>query len=89
MNKKEMQLLEKAFDAEVHSALCGGLSHLIQSRTKLAAKMVADGLLAEKSIYLGGRFPVEVKGLELTELGRMTYCMICDPLPDNAEITAR
>lgn len=77
MNKKEMQLLEKAFDAEVHAALSGGV-HLIQSRTKLAAKMVDDGMLAETSISLGGRFPVEVKGLELTELGRMTYCMSCD-----------
>ena len=86
MNTKEMRLLEKAFDAEVHAALSGGM-HLIQSRTKLAEKMVADGMLAEKSIAIGGRFPVEVKGLELTELGRMTYCMSCDPLPDNAKLS--
>ena len=80
MNKKELQLLEKAFDAEVHAALSGGL-HLIQTRQKLAEKMVADGLLAEKTIILGGRFPVTVKGFELTEFGRMTYCMGCEP-PD-------
>ena len=77
MHKKSLQLLEKAFSAEVNAALSGGL-HLIQSRTKLAAELVADGLLVEKTISLGGRFPVEVKGLELTELGRLTYCMSCN-----------
>lgn len=78
MNKKTLRLLEKAFDSEVHAALSGGVN-LIQSRTKWAKQMVADGLLAEKTINIGGRFPMKIQGFELTELGRMTYCMNCEP----------
>lgn len=77
MNKRELALLERAFAAEIDAAGGGALTHLIQPRGKLAEKLVADGLLRANQVTLAGRFPVAIKGYELTELGRMTFCMSC------------
>ena len=76
MNKKELKLLERAFAQEVESALNGGL-HIIQTRSDLAKKLVDDGLLREAEITLSGSLPVIVKGYELTEAGRLAYCITC------------
>ena len=80
MSKPWMRLLEKAYAAEVNGAL-GGYSRIMQTRaTKLAGDLVAAGYLraVEESI---GR--VTIKGYDLTELGRLTYCMSCieEPTP--------
>lgn len=76
MNKREKELLERAFGQEVESALNGG-AHLIQTRSDIAKKLVDDGLLRESEITLQGKFPVKIKGYELTEAGRLAYCMTC------------
>ena len=76
MNKREKELLERAFIQEVDSALTKGI-HLIQTRSDLAKKLVNDGLLREATITLTGGFPVRIKGYELTEAGRLAYCMTC------------
>lgn len=78
MNKRELLLLEKAFNAEIGAALSGSGVHLIQTRSKLALKLVEDGMLAKKTVNMGGRFPMTINGFELTELGRMIYCMNCE-----------
>lgn len=57
MNKKELAVLEAAFEAEIFSALNGGL-------------------LAQRTITLGGRMPVT--GYELTHAGRFAYCASCE-----------
>ena len=78
MNKRVHRLLERAFAAEVSSALNGG-PHVIQIRGKLAEELVAHGLLRSASVRVGhGSFSVVVDGYELTDVGRLAYCMTCD-----------
>ena len=76
MKKRELELLERAFAQEVEAAITGSL-HLIQTRSKLATKLVEDGFLRESEITLGGGLPVKIKGYELTEAGRLAYCITC------------
>lgn len=76
-----MSLLEKAFEAEINGALKGG-PRVMQTRSKLAEKLVADGYLEPSEEIVGtGWSRVTVKGYVLTALGNMTYCMSC---PDTA-----
>lgn len=75
MKKTELQILEKAFEAEVHGALSAHKIHLLQTKSKLAKKLVAEGYLREaQTKYLGLTF----SGYELTHLGRITYCTTCE-----------
>lgn len=76
MNKQSLALLEKAFTEEVNEGLHGGIG-IMQSKSKLATKLLEDGYLVEASKTVGGRFPVVVKGYRLTHLGRMEYCQSC------------
>lgn len=75
--KQELALLEKAFVAEIEYAL----EHkekfclpFMQTKSKLAEKMVKDGLLQREEITVGG---IHFKGYGQTAYGNMTYCMIC------------
>lgn len=78
MTKPELAFLERLFSAEIESALSKhGLPPLVQSKSKVATKLAADGLIREKTVTLGGRFAVTITGWELTALGHMTYCMSC------------
>lgn len=51
MNKRELNLLEKAFEAELNTSMGGGLG-IFQTKSKLAEKLVEDGLLEKKIIVL-------------------------------------
>lgn len=82
MTRAELDLLERAFESEIEGALTGGL-HLIQSKSKVAKKLVADGLLANVSVKMRGRFPVTFSGYELTHAGRIAYCATCKDEPDS------
>ena len=73
MTKKELLLLERVFESEIEGALTGNPG-LFQTKSKLAAKLVADGYLRDEQIILSGRLPVRVRGYVLTERGRTTYC---------------
>jgi len=73
MDKRSLDLLEKAFAAEINGALEGGLG-LLQTRSKLADKLVESGHLVKATVRLGGRFPVTIEGYRLTILGNATYC---------------
>jgi hypothetical protein len=77
MNKRELALLEKAFAGEIDAALSRHGIDLIQTKSKLAAKLVEDGLLARGEMTLSGWPPLTIKGYRLTEAGRMAYCMTC------------
>lgn len=74
MDKKERNLLEKAYEAEVNAALNKNIPHLMQTKSKTAKKLVDDLLLAEKEIVFNG---VTIKGYELTNAGRIMYCINC------------
>ncbi len=78
MNKKEIALLERAYAAEVNAALSKSGVHVMQTKAKkLADKLVADGLLREISMRPPGPWPCTVEGYELTEAGRLAYCLTC------------
>ncbi len=76
MTKSELAILEKAFAAEIDGALSGGL-RLFQSRSKVAKHLVAEGYLREVTEHHGGVMRVRVTGYELTEVGRLAYCLSC------------
>lgn len=84
MNKRTLDLLEKAFEAQVNAALNGG-TDLIQTKSKLAQQLVEDGLLVKDTQMLPG-WPsaITIEGYRLTDLGHATYCFSdrCDGEPD-------
>lgn len=80
MDKKSLLLLEKAFSSEIEGAL-NGSSDVMQTRSKLAEKLVEDGYLMKAKDRLGGRFPVTIEGYRLTHFGRLTYCASCEESP--------
>lgn len=71
-NKRQMALLERCWLAEV----CDQLPAQI-GKSKNVEKLVAEGYLQPMETVSGGRFPVTVKGHQLTHLGRLTYCASC------------
>lgn len=71
MNKRELALLEKAFVAEM-----GGVP--LQTKSKLAEKLVDDGMLERVYHVLEGRPPVIIKGFGLTHAGRYEYGKSCE-----------
>lgn len=78
MNKKELAMLEKAFDAELVGAFTGTGLTLMQTRSKVAEKLVEDGLL-ERSVQCPKRAPnIRLEGYKLTHAGRYLYCSTCD-----------
>jgi hypothetical protein len=76
MNQREMKLLEKAFIAEFEEGAHGVIG-VMQTKSKVALKLVEEGYLVKDSQTIGGRFPVTVHGYRLTHLGRTTYCVGC------------
>ena len=70
---EELDILGKAFEREIDGALCGH-NGLLQTKSKVAEKLVADGYLAKREYVIGIRFPVTVSGYELTHAGRIAYC---------------
>lgn len=74
MNKRELDLLERAFSAEIEAAMTGR-PHVIQPRGKLPTKLADEGYLEAAEVVWSG---VRIKGFQLTSLGRMTYCMTCE-----------
>lgn len=88
LTKPERALLEKAFAAEIDAALKGHGIHVIASKSKLAQKLVEEGLLEYVTLNLGRRDAfgaITVSGFRLTEAGRFAYCMTCgdeeEPVP--------
>lgn len=69
----DLDLLGKAFAAEIDAALSKSQLYMMQTKaTKRADALVADGMLRKVSHTLGR---CTVSGYALTELGRLTYCM--------------
>lgn len=74
MDSKRLNLLERAFEAELNAALNGHGLHLMQTKSALAGKLVDEGYLAKCKVVLSG---TSIEGYELSESGRMAYCMRC------------
>ena len=81
--KAEIALLEKAFSAEIEGAM-NKCPRLMQTKSKLAVKMVDEGLLTRVTENFGRPpFVVRLEGYELTHAGRLLYCLSC---PDDEPI---
>lgn len=78
MNKAELKMLERAFAAEINGALSRSGLHLLQTRSKLAEKLVNDGMLKRAEVQFGGRLSVLVTGYELTQAGHLMFCACCE-----------
>ena len=76
MDTKDIEMLEKAFAAEIDSALSKSGLYMMQTKSaNRADALLADGLLRKVKVVLAGRYTVE--GYALTEAGRLAYCMAC------------
>ena len=74
MTKQELNLLERAFAAEIGAAI-EGAPRLVVTKSNVAAALVSDGLLAKcVEVWRGIKF----EGYELTHAGRFAYCATCD-----------
>lgn len=77
MDSRSLAILEKAFCAEIEEGVSGGIG-VMQTKSKLAEKLVESGHLDRARKRIGGRFPLTVEGYRLTHLGRLTYCLTCE-----------
>jgi len=68
MNKRELQMLENVFWAEVQDRLP------FQTKSKVAHDLAERGYLQHGTRMFGR---VEVSGYYLTHAGRITYCASC------------
>jgi spermidine synthase len=80
MNKRELNLLERAYNAEIEGALNKTGVYVMQTKSKLADKLVKEGFLnrIEQVFNAGwhGALQVRVDGYVLTDAGRLFYCMM-------------
>ena len=73
MTKQELDILEKAFEAQIDAAINNGLG-LIQTKSKVAKRLAEQGYLESVVAKLTGDIPVIVKGYALTITGHFEYC---------------
>lgn len=79
MNKQQISILERAYVAEVNGALSGSGLDILQTKSKVAAKLAEEGYLEKvEHIINEGVITIYIKGYRLTHLGRMTYCATCE-----------
>ena len=82
MNKKQLDILEKAFSAQIDSAIKPDFSSaqnnlygIIQTKSKVAKELADSGYLEYVKIDLpGGCFPIIIRGYALTIKGNLAYC---------------
>ena len=70
MKKKELDILEKAFNAQVVSAF-GKDFGIIQTKSKTASKLCDEGFLEDVVI---NHMNVKIRGYALTIKGTLAYC---------------
>jgi len=76
IDNRALDILEKAFVAEIEYALNKTGFGLIQTKSKLARELTSDGYLVERTTTLPCDLgSVSVKGYALTLLGNATYCL--------------
>lgn len=83
MKAAHISALEKLFADEIRSALEPQRGTLprdlpFQSKAKVFAELESEGLARRREVRIGsGWSAVTVRGWELTEAGRLAYCMTC------------
>lgn len=79
ITKAMMRVLERAFVAEITRAIEPGQPQipLRLGKSKAVQACVVAELLVPVEVTLPGRFPVTVRGHELTHTGRFAYCSTC------------
>ena len=82
MNKQELAILERAFASEINAAMQGS-PLVIQTKSKVAAKLAEEGFLIRVTESFGSGWPkVQIEGYALTHAGRIAYCMTCEGAPE-------
>lgn len=81
MNKKQLAILERAWVEEIDTSSFG----LIQTKSKVAAKLAEDGYLAFESVTLHEKLPIVVEGYRITHAGIFEYCQ---SIPEDFDIEA-
>jgi len=75
VTKKDLNLLERAFSAEISAAIAG-LPRVMQTKaTARADALVLCGML-NKCVELW--HGIKIEGYELTHAGRIAYCDTCE-----------
>lgn len=69
MNKQQLDILEKAFAADIDMA-AGGIG-IFQTRSKVAKQLEEEGYIRKVKIQTG---LVNIEGYRLTDLGHIIYC---------------
>lgn len=77
LNKTQLAFLGKLMHAEVIASLNPSRLHVVQGHGKVVEGLKDKDMIRETTVTLRGRFPVKITGWEMTELGRMTFCMSC------------
>lgn len=79
ITKPMMRILERAFAGEINRAVEPGQPDipLQLGKSKPVQACVEAGLLEPVEVTLPGRFPIIVRGHELTHAGRYAYCSTC------------
>lgn len=80
MNKKQLEILEKAWMSEIDNDI-----PIIQTKSKIAERLADEGYLVWRELTLGGAIPVVIRGYQITHAGILAYCL---SLPDDIDIEA-
>ena len=78
MNKKEIALLERAYELEIAFSVGGAPNPVLQTKSSIAERLAEQGMMEEIDCKLPGSPPVHVTGYVLTHLGRAAYCATCE-----------
>jgi hypothetical protein len=73
MNKRDLEILGRAYVAEINAAFTKGPG-LLATRSKVAERLEREGYLERRTIQFGSLPTVTITGYVLTHLGRFTYC---------------
>lgn len=85
LTKSQLSVLKELFQADIDHAVGERASHIVQTtKSTVTASLAAKNLIAEAQAMLPGRFPALIKGWELTEKGRITFCEQCEDHPDES-----
>lgn len=68
MNKKDLRLLERVFECDIHPG------RVFQSKSKEYERLEREGYVVKVKHVFPGIIPIKVEGWTLTILGNFTVC---------------
>lgn len=78
--KRVLKALGRVFAAEIEGRIP------FQSKALIYLDLSDEGLVEPMERTFAGRFPIVIKGWQLTHVGRIVYCSSCDDEP--SELTS-